>query len=69
MDSNLCWEHISSPFIKVLKTWHLMCVVGAITGFGVLLIVGKTIAQAMTSTQLVTDYENREGVTVRDIPK
>ena len=46
-----------------------MCVVGAITGFGVLLIVGKTIAQAMTSTQLVTDYENREGVTVRDIPK
>ena len=41
-----------------------MCVVGAITGFGVLLVVGKTIAQAMTSPQLVTDYENREGVTV-----
>ena len=50
--------------IKVLKNWHLMCVVGAITGFGVLLIVAKTIAQAMTSPRLVTDFENPEGVTV-----
>ena len=41
-----------------------MCVVGTITGFGVLLIVAKTIAQALTSPQLVDDSEHSPGLTV-----
>ena len=41
-----------------------MCVVGTITGFGVLLIVAKTIAQALTSPQLVDDREHSPGLTV-----
>ncbi|CAI8046144.1 Gamma-aminobutyric acid type B receptor subunit 2 [Geodia barretti] len=51
------------PQEKILKAWHLMCVVGTITGFGVLLIVAKTIAQALTSPQLVDDSEHSPGLT------
>ena len=42
-----------------------MCVVGIIAGFGALLITAKTIAQFLTTPELVTDYENPEGYTVR----
>ena len=41
-----------------------MCVVGIITGFGVLLILVKTVAQALTSPQLVDDREYAPGLTV-----
>ncbi|CAI8045251.1 Gamma-aminobutyric acid type B receptor subunit 2 [Geodia barretti] len=55
--------HDPTPNKMILKAWHLMCVVGTITGFGVLLIVAKTIAQALTSPQLVDDSEHSPGLT------
>jgi gamma-aminobutyric acid type B receptor len=55
--------HDPNPNKMVLKAWHLMCVVGIITGFGVLLILVKTVAQALTSPQLVDDREYAPGLT------
>ena len=49
---------------QILKTWHLVCVVCAVTGVGVLLILARTAAQAMTDPTLVTNGENPEGETV-----
>ena len=47
-----------------MKTWHLLCVVAIIAGVGALLILAKTIAQAVIGPELVTDDENRHGTTV-----
>ena len=41
-----------------------MCIVTAICGVGVLLILARSIAQALTDPQLVTNTENPEGKTV-----
>ena len=56
--------NIPLQFPKILQAWHLMFIVGIITGVGVLLILAKTIAQALTSPQLVDDRENPQGMTV-----
>ena len=43
-----------------------MCVVCAVTGIGILLILARTVAQALTDPTLVTNRENPEGATVSD---
>ncbi|CAI8043141.1 Gamma-aminobutyric acid type B receptor subunit 2, partial [Geodia barretti] len=53
----------------ILKTWHLMCVVFSVTGVGVLLILARSVAQALTDPDLVTNKENPEGATGSDIQK
>ena len=51
--------------IQILQTWHLLCIVGVICCVGVLLILAKTIAQAITTPELVSDSEHPTGTTVR----
>ena len=41
-----------------------MCVVCGVTGVGVLLILAKTVAQALIEPKLVTSIEKPEGTTV-----
>ena len=41
-----------------------MCVVCGVTGVGLLLILARTVAQALTDPDLVTNRENPEGTTV-----
>ena len=41
-----------------------MCVVISVTGIGVLLILARSVAQALTDPYLVTNKENPEGATV-----
>ena len=41
-----------------------MCVVISVTGVGVLLILARSVAQALTDPYLVTNKENPEGATV-----
>ena len=41
-----------------------MCVVFSVTGVGVLLILARSVAQALTDPDLVTNKENPEGPTV-----
>ena len=48
-----------------MKTWHLICILACITGVGVILIVIKTITQAVTEPELVRDSENPDGTTVQ----
>ena len=60
---------IESPFflhnlLQILNTCHLLCIVGGICCMGVLLILAKTIAQALTTPELVTDSEEPLGTTV-----
>ena len=50
-----------------MKTWHLLCIVFGITGIGVMVILVKTIAQAVTTPQLVGDSENPYGRTVHNL--
>jgi gamma-aminobutyric acid type B receptor len=59
--------HNPTPGKKILKTWHLLCVVGGICCVGVLLILAKTIAQSITTPELVPDSEHRNGTTSSDI--
>ena len=56
--------NISAILFQILKTWHLLCVVGVICCLGVLLILAKTVAQAITTPQLVPDSEELSGTTV-----
>ena len=51
-------------FMQILNTWHLLCIVGGICCMGVLLILAKTIAQALTTPELVTDSEEPLGTKV-----
>ena len=48
-----------------MKTWHLICILACITGVGVILIMIKTITQAVTEPELVSDSENPDGTTVQ----
>ena len=50
--------------LQILNTWQLVCVVSGITGVGVLLILVKTVAQALFEPKLVSSTENPEGTTV-----
>ena len=50
--------------LQVLKTWHLLCVVCAVTGVGMLLLLARTVAQVFTHPNLVTNKENPTGATV-----
>ena len=50
--------------LQVMKTWHLVCVVCGVTGVGLLLILARTVAQALTDPDLVINRENPEGTTV-----
>ena len=50
--------------LQVMKTWHLVCVVCGVTGVGLLIILARTVAQALTDPDLVTNRENPEGTTV-----
>ena len=45
-----------------------MCIVGVICGVGVLLLLARSVAQATTDPQLVTNKENPEGFTVCHFP-
>ncbi|CAI8015937.1 hypothetical protein GBAR_LOCUS9842, partial [Geodia barretti] len=54
---------------KVLTTCNLLWAVGGITGIGVLLITADTIAQLLTSPELVSDAEDPSGTTDSDIPR
>ena len=47
-----------------MKTWHLLCVVATIIGIGVILLLIRTVAQALNEPELVADSENPEGRTV-----
>ena len=58
--------YIPHSCFQILKTWHLVCVVCAVTGVGILLILARTVAQALTDPTLVTNRENPEGATVSD---
>ena len=58
--------YIPRSCFQILKTWHLVCVVCAVTGVGILLILARTVAQALTDPTLVTNRENPEGATVSD---
>ena len=49
-----------------MKTWQLLCIIAGITGVGVVLIVVKTIVQAVTDPQLVRNSENPYGTTVQN---
>ena len=51
--------------IQIMKTWQLLCIIAGITGVGVVLIVVKTIVQAVTHPQLVRNSENPYGTTVQ----
>ena len=51
-----------------MKTWQLLCIIAGITGVGVVLIVVKTIVQAVTHPQLVRNSENPDGTTVQKKP-
>ena len=57
----LMYTHI---MLQVMKTWHLVCVVCGVTGVGLLIILARTVAQALTDPDLVTNRENPEGTTV-----
>jgi gamma-aminobutyric acid type B receptor len=59
--------HNPNPNKTILKTWHLVCVVFSVTGVGVLLILARSVAQALTDPYLVTNKENPEGATGSDI--
>ncbi|CAI8043133.1 Gamma-aminobutyric acid type B receptor subunit 2 [Geodia barretti] len=61
--------HNPYPNKTILKTWHLMCVVFSVTGVGVLLILARSVAQALTDPDLVTNKENLEGATGSYIQK
>jgi gamma-aminobutyric acid type B receptor len=59
--------HNPNPNKTILKTWHLLCVVCGVTGGGVLIILARTVAQALTDPQLVTNRENPEGKMSSDV--
>ena len=52
------------PFLQIIKTWHLLCVVAIINAIGVILLLGKTVAQAVIGPELLTDSERPYEITV-----
>ena len=49
---------------QFLKTWHMLCIVAAITGIGVVILLTKTILQAFNPPVQEPDAEDPDGRTV-----
>ena len=51
--------------MQFVKTWHMLCIVSTITGFGVLFLLTKTIVLVFYKPVQVIDLEHQEdGMTV-----